>query len=165
MTIKFMILTALVLALNVALPARAETIYKSTGQDGEITYAWQPVPGARKSVALDIQTLSPEQRRAAQLLRAQDKALSAQVSAELNGRENEWRRVDREILSAQGELAQAESALQKGRAPLPGERRGDAGGGSRLTNAYFERLRQAEIRVEHAKQGVDKAYAARNALE
>ena len=165
MTIKFMILTVLILALNSALPARAETIFKSTGQDGEITYSWKPVPGASKSVALDIQTLSPEQRRAAQMLRAQDRALSAQVSAELNARESEWRRVDREILSTQRELTRAENTLQKGRTPLPGERRGNAGGGSRLTNAYFERLRQEELRVEQARERLDKAYAARNALE
>ena len=137
----------------------------SNGPDGEITYSSQPVPGARESVGFDILTLSPEQRRAARLLRAQEKALSAQVSAELNAREKEWRRVDREIVSAQNELARAESALRKGRTPLPGERRGNVGGGSRLTEAYFQRLRQAELRVEQTQQRLNRAYAARNALE
>ena len=161
MAIQFMILAALI----VAQPVRAETIYKSTGQDGDITYSWHPVPGARKSVALDIQTLSPEQRRAAWLLRAQDKALAAQVDAKLNARQNEWNRVDREITYAQKELVRTESALRKGRTPLPGERRGNVGGGSRLTEAYFQRLREAELRVEHARHGLDLAYAARNALK
>jgi len=39
------------------------------------------------------------------------------------------------------------------------------GGGSRLTQAFFQRLRQAELRVEQARQRLDLAYAARNALE
>lgn len=148
-----------------AAPAHAETIYKSTGPDGEITYSSQPVAGSRESEVLDIHTLSPEQRRAARVLRAQDKALSAQVNAELNARDNEWRRVDREIGSAQKELVRAESALRKGRTPLAGERRGNAGGGSRLTEAYFQRLRQAELRVGQAHERQNRAYAARNALE
>lgn len=121
--------------------------------------------GARESVELDIHTLSPEQRRAAQLLRAQGRALSTQVTAELKARENEWGRVDAEILAAQNELVRAETALRKGRTPLGGERLGNVGGGSRLTEAYFERLGQAELRVGQAHERLDRAYAARNALK
>jgi hypothetical protein len=159
--IQIMILWAACLCSS----AHAESIYKSTGRDGMITYSSRPVPDARESVELDVQTLSPEQRRATQLLRTQDKARSAQIDAELSARENEWRRVDREILSAQKELAHAESAQQKGREPLPGERRENVGGGSRLSEAYFQRLHQAELRVEQARQHLDQAYAARNALK
>ena len=144
---------------------RAETIYRSTSPNGEVTYSSQPVPGARASRAIDIESLSPEQRRAGLLLLRQDKALSAQVNARLQAREAEWRRVDREIVSAQKALAADESALQKGRTPLAGERRGNVGGGSRLTGTYFQRLRQLETRVEQAKARLDRAYSARNALK
>ncbi len=144
---------------------QAETIYRSIGRDGEVTYSSQPVPDARESAAINIESLSPEQRRAGLLLRRQDKSLSAEVNAQLQSRESEWRRVDREIVFAQKALADAESALQKGRTPLPGERRGNVGGGSRLTGAYFQRLRQLETRVEQAKERLDRAYGARNALK
>lgn len=143
----------------------ADTIYKSTGPDGEITYSTQPAPGARESTVVDIPSMSPEQRRAALLLRRQDKALSAEVNAQLRSLEGEWRRVDREIVSAHKELGDAERALQKGRTPLPGERQGHVGGGSRLTEAYFQRLRKVETRVEKAKQRLERAYAARNDLK
>lgn len=144
---------------------RAETIYRSISPDGEVTYSSQPVPGARESAAVNIESLSPEQRRAGLLVRRQDKALSAQVNAQLQSREAQWRRVDQEIVSAQKALAAAESALQTGRTPLPEERRGNVGGGSRLTEAYFQRPRQLETRVERAKASLDRAYGARNALK
>lgn len=145
--------------------AHAETIYRSMSPDGEVTYSSQPLPGARTSTAIDIASLSPEQRRAGLLLRRQDKTLSAEANAQLQSLENQWRRVDREILSAQKALAEAERSLRKGRTPLPGERRGNVGGGSRLTDAYFQRLRILETRVEQAKERLDRAYGARNALK
>lgn len=141
--------------------AHAEAIYKSIAPDGEVTYASQPVPGARESIRIEVEALSPEQRRAALELRREDRALAADIRT----RENAWKRVDREILAAQKALARAESALRKGRTPLPGERRGNAGGGSRLTQAYFDRLRGLELSVERAKERLDRAYAARNALK
>lgn len=145
--------------------AHAETIYRSISPDGEVTYSSQPEPGAHESTAIKFESLSPEQRRAGLLLRQQEKGLSAEVNAQLQSRESEWRRVDQEIVSAQKALADAESALQKGRTPLPGERRGNVGGGSRLTEAYFQRLRMLETQVVQAKKRLDRAYGARNALK
>lgn len=121
--------------------------------------------GVRESTAIHIPSLSPEQRRAALLLRRQEKALSADVNAQLQALEGKWRQVDREIVLAHKELGDAERALRMGRTPLPEERRGKAGGGSRLTEAYFQRLRKAETRVEEAKRRLDRAYAARNDLK
>lgn len=145
--------------------AHAETIYRSISMDGEVTYSSQPVPGAREYKAIEMESLSPEQRRAGLLLLQQEKSLSAKVDAQLQLREKEWRLADREIIAAQNGLANAESALQNGRAPLPGERSANVGGGSRLTEAYFQRIRSMEARVEQAKQRLDQAYAARNALK
>jgi hypothetical protein len=139
----------------------AEVIYRSVGADGEVTYSDAPQPGARESTAIEIRSLSPEQRRAARRLRAEEQAASAQAAA----LEQQWHRVDQEIIAAQKALAQAEKSLQDGRTPLPGERKGKVGGGSRLTGAYFQRLRNLELAIERAKQRLDRAYAARNALK
>lgn len=145
--------------------AHADPIYRSISPDGEVTYSSLPLPGAHESKAIEIESLSPEQRRAGVLLRRQDKILSAEVTASLQSLESEWRQLDREIVSAQKVLAEAESSLQSGRTPLPGERRGNVSGGSRLTEAYFQRLRQNEMRVEQSKERLDRVYAARNALK
>ncbi|HYL88573.1 MAG TPA: DUF4124 domain-containing protein [Burkholderiales bacterium] len=154
-------LAAAVVLLFSVQGAHAETIYKSVTDHGEVVYSSAPVPGARESVPIEVDSLSPEQRRAALELRREDKALAAEIRAQ----ESEWRRVDREILAAQKALAQAERSLRNGRTPLPGERRGNVGGGSRLTGAYFERLRELERAVDKAKVRLDRAYAARNALK
>ncbi|MEO8717811.1 MAG: DUF4124 domain-containing protein [Burkholderiales bacterium] len=154
------LVAALVLAAA-ANTAAAELIYKSSGADGAVTYSSEPVPNAVKIEKLDIKTLSAEQQRAAlRLLRVEGKALESDYAA----RERAWNRVDREIVNATRALSRAEAALQTGREPLPGERRGNAGGGSRLSASYFERLHGLEAGVLKAKQRLDDAYRARNEL-
>lgn len=163
-SLRWVLAGAVIAAEATPVAALAETIYRSTGSDGEVTYSAQPVPGASKSVAIDIPSLSPEQRRAARRLRLEERNASRQVTADVNRIEEQWRRVDREIVAAQRSLAKAESVLQTSRAPLPGERRGNAGGGSRLTEAYFRRLGDLESRVENARARLARAYEERNAL-
>ena len=158
---RYAVCMAAVLALSAIRAQAAEPIYRSVGADGEVTYSYEPQPGARESTAIEIRTLSPEQRRAMRRLHAQEHAASAQAAA----LDRKWRRVDREIIAAQTALASREKALQDGRTPLPGERRGNVGGGSRLTEAYFQRLHNLELDVEHAKHRLDRAYAARSALK
>ena len=79
--------------------------------------------------------------------------------------QNRWARADDEIRNATAQLQAAEARLQAGREPLPGEREGMRGGGSRLTQAYFDRLHSLALEVERAKQRLDRAYQARNALK
>ena len=152
---------AALLAMSTVAAQDAEVIYRSVAPDGEVSYSYKPQPGARETTTIEIRALSPEQRRAAQHLRAKEQASSAQVAA----LDRQWRRVDAEIIAAQKALARSEKALQAGRTPLPGERKGNVGGGSRLTEAYFRRLHGLEVAVEQAKRRLDRAYAARNALK
>jgi hypothetical protein len=139
-----------------------ELIYKSTGPKGEVTYAWRPAANAIRVEKVDVQTLSAEQRRAMMHLRQQEADKS--VQATLNTLEDRWKDVDREIRDAQAALERAEVALQNGRTPRSGERLGIVGGGSRLTQAYFDRIHNLELGVEQANRRVDKAYDARNEL-
>ena len=53
---------------------------------------------------------------------------------------------------AQQALKAAEQARDAGKEPLPGERTGTAGGGSRLNDAYYERQRKLEQDVEKARR-------------
>lgn len=61
-------------------------------------------------------------------------------------------------------LRAAEERRERGVEPLPGERMGIVGPGSRLTEAYFERQRQLEREVAAARGRLDAAHASRNAL-
>ena len=71
---------------------------------------------------------------------------------------------DDAIEQAQQSLSAAERALQDGRTPLPGERRGNVNGYSRLTPAYFARIAALEQKVESARQQLNEANAASRTL-
>ena len=163
---KIAIVTVLMVTLFAAARlAQAEVIYRSTNPDGEITYSSQPVPGARESRAIEYESLSPAQRRAILLLRQREREISAEISSELKALEAKWQQADQEIVETHKTVANAEDALQKGRTPLAYEWIGNVSGGSRLKEAYFQRLQHLETRVEKAKERLDRAYAARNALK
>ena len=59
-------------------------------------------------------------------------------------------------------LAQARTQLETGKEPLPGERTGTAGGGSRLNDSYWARQASNEQAVARAQSRLDAAVAARN---
>lgn len=141
-----------------------DVIYKSVGQNGEVTYAWKPDPKAVRTETITVDTLSPEQRRAVNQLQQQEARAELKADTYADSLEEKWKRVDQEIKDAQAGLRHAETALVKGRTPHPGERLGTVGGGSRLTQVYFDRIRSLELAVEQAKQRLDQAYGARNNL-
>ena len=49
-------------------------------------------------------------------------------------------------------LQDAEAAREAGKEPLPGERLGLKGGGSRLTDEYYERQKTLDAAVEAARK-------------
>ena len=68
-----------------------------------------------------------------------------------------------EINDAQRALDEARRALETGREPLPGERLGLVGGGSRLSPDYDARVRALEEAVVAAEARLKDAHGARNA--
>src|SRR5450759_1741479 len=83
---------------------------------------------------------------------------------ETQAREARWRRVDQEITDAIAVVQKDEADLENGREPVPGERLGMVWGGTRLTQDYFDRIRALELAVQAAKERLDNAYQARDAL-
>jgi hypothetical protein len=65
------------------------------------------------------------------------------------------------IETLERELATAKRRLELGREPLPGERRGLAGGGSRLTEEYEARIAGLEREVAMIEAKLMDAYAKR----
>ena len=65
------------------------------------------------------------------------------------------------IANLERELAAAKRKLELGREPLPGERRGLAGGGSRLTPEYEERIAAMEREVATTEAKLKSAYDSR----
>src|SRR5450759_1752399 len=86
------------------------------------------------------------------------------AEVETQAREARWRRVDQEITDAIAVVQKDEADLENGREPVPGERLGMVWGGTRLTQDYFDRIRALELAVQAAKERLDNAYQARDAL-
>jgi Domain of unknown function (DUF4124) len=132
-----------------AASAGAQTIYKSIMPDGKIVYGEKPVPGAKKVETIEappaktgVTAATPqEQARAAELRQRQATRTEPAAQAE----------------DAQLALKNAEAAREAGREPLPDERQGLAGGGSRLTEAYFARQKILDAAVEAARQRAEEA--------
>jgi hypothetical protein len=132
-----------------AASAGAQTIYKSIMPDGKIVYGEKPVPGAKKVETIEappaktgVTAATPqEQARAAELRQRQPTRTEPAAQAE----------------DAQLALKNAEAAREAGREPLPDERQGLAGGGSRLTEAYFARQKILDAAVEAARQRAEEA--------
>jgi hypothetical protein len=135
----------LVLAL-LAQPAHAQFLYKSTMPDGRVIYGDSPVPGATK-----VEQSKPDtSKRGIDPPSAREAATLKQMEADRAAREQ---KAD-SSRSGDDALRRAEAALAAGKEPLPGERIGTAGGGSRLTDAYWQRQKMLEAAVEQARRGL-----------
>ena len=142
---------AVALLFGACAASAQQPVYKSTMPDGKIIYGEKPVPGAAKVDTIEpppaktgVSTgLTPEEKaRAAALTKQRQQAATAEAAKE-----------DR-LKQARNAVTQAETALAKGKEPLPGERIGLAGGGSRLTEAYFARQKALEEAVAKARKNL-----------
>lgn len=139
--------------------AAGETIYKVQMPDGSVLYS-DSVPAGGKVLeereaksTPRITTLPPAGRsatpggaRPSPGIRPSDKAGKSTVP---------------DVSDAERELAVARRRLELGREPLPGERLGLKGGGSRLTPEYEARIAGLERDVAMAEERLKKAYEAR----
>jgi len=141
---------AIVLALAAG-AACAQGVYRSVMPDGRVIYGDKPAPGAKESRKVDVSSpniATPGPSGGLNSPTPQQQALDT---------------ADASIKSAQQELDNAKAALEAGREPQPGERIGIAGGGSRLNEAYEQRIKGLEDAVAAAQKRLDEALAARNA--
>jgi hypothetical protein len=137
-------------ALVIALPAWAQPVYKSTMPDGRVIYGPEPVSGASK-----VDTITPPPASTGvNVLTPSEKAISGQHAKE---RAEAEAQAESELAAARAELKAAEAARDGGKEPLPGERLGTAGGGSRLTDDYFARQKRLEDDVTKARRRVEEA--------
>jgi len=125
--------------------AMAESIYKSVMPDGRVMYGQQPQPGARTVKKSTVDTSNTGV-----------KPLSKIEIESIERRAQERSRVLDETLksvqTAEADLRVAEIDREAGIEPLPGERLGIVGRGTRLSEAYWRRQQILEEHVEAARQ-------------
>jgi len=122
-------------------------LYKSTMPDGKVIYGDAPMPGAVK-----VEKTRPDTSK---------KGITAATPKEMAaGKKLDERAAgtgtDR-VSQLDAALKRMEAQREKVREPLEGERIGNAGGGSRFTDAYLERQKAFDKGVENLRQELDKA--------
>jgi hypothetical protein len=130
----------------------AQVNYKSTMPDGKVIYGDKPVAGAAKVDQIKpatTQGITPSSTKEAGVLSDLERS-----------RENREAKGNR-LRAAEQAVTRAEAALAAGKEPLPGEHIGTAGGGQRLTEAYFERQKQLEADLARARTDLANARADR----
>lgn len=135
------------LACLVSWPASAQTLYKSTMPDGKVIYGDQPAPGA---VKVEAPNVAPASKGIAPLT-PQDAQAAKRLDSDRARRDS----TDNQVRAAEKALSDAEAALAAGKEPREGERLGTAKGGSRLSEAYFDRQKALEAAVEHARRNLE----------
>ena len=146
-----------VLLLGASAALAQQPVYKSTMPDGRIVYSEKPAPGATKIETIEVppakagisSALTPEEKARAEALTKQRTQANAADAA----------KKDRLALARKA-VTDAEAAIAKGKEPLPGERQGLAGGGSRLSEAYFARQKSLEDALAKARQNLAEAERA-----
>jgi hypothetical protein len=136
-----------------AVVAQGQTVYRSVDDQGRVTYSSEPPEGARASKEIRIEP-GPSEAQRQEALDRQRRLLEQSAEA---GAEREQSRAQRaaEIQQAEEELRAAREALEQARVKRERDWQGRAGGGHRLKESYFERVRAAEQAVDAAEKRLD----------
>ena len=151
------------LAIAPAVHAAQTLVYKWTARDGVTTYSQLPPKdsGMHDVQTLDIETLPADQQQAARRMLAH---LQRSANAQAAATQHSFAAADQRIAVAIRALQRAEASLRTGSVPTGADRIGKVGGGSRLRASYLRRVSRLQAKVDHARQSLDAAYAARKAL-
>ena len=145
-------------ALVAALPAAAQTVYRYVTPDGRVIFSDSPVPGARleRTIAPPAPVSAPP---APAPVESREPAAADKAAPDRFAR---LRAADAEVNAATQALGTAQAQLASGKEPLPGERTGTVGGGSRLNESYWARQADNEQAVARAQARLDRAVQERN---
>jgi hypothetical protein len=130
--------------------AGAEAVYKSTMPDGKVHYGPEPEPGAQKVEKLTpntqdsgVHVSTPEQKRQLDQRQSQQQDETARHQAELD--------------QLKAALKQAEAERDAAREVHDGDTTGNAKGGTRLNEEYWERQKTLETAVKDARKRLEDA--------
>ena len=158
----------LLIAIVCVLPclAVAQSIYKVQLPDGSIMFTDTPPPGAKVLEEREAKSAPRPATRTTTPTTAARQPMPGPLGEPAPAVAPKARPIDaaiQEIEAAERAVQVAKRRLELGREPLPGERLGLAGGGSRLSPDYEARVAGLEREVADAESRLTKAHAARNA--
>lgn len=150
---KFII--PVVLLTATAMQVFAADVIRSVDQDGSVTFSDTPVPGNTDSAPITTEapapatdTLTDSQREAQAVIDKANRLQQQEAAAD--------QKKAQDAASARQELERANAELEAARAVGEGDRQSLAGGGSKLTPEYLNRVQAAEKQVEEAKKKLNQ---------
>lgn len=149
----------------------AGIIYRQVMPDGRITYADRALPGGRvdhtikidRPIKGNVWTVESGSDPVAPRRTERTPVKRVAVSP-VPGNKMSLDEATSEVIRAEMLLEDAKKQQEAGVEPLPGERTGNASGGSRLNEAYYERQKLLAKYVRYAEQALKKAIEDRNKL-
>jgi hypothetical protein len=136
--------------------AQGGFLYKSTMPDGKVIYGDGPMPGAVKvektrpdTSKKGITAATPKEKEALRRMeaeRASTGAANPQAQAQTYS-----------PAQLEAKMRELEADREKGKEPLAGERIGTASGGSRFTDAYWERQKRLDQELASIRKEIERA--------
>jgi hypothetical protein len=147
-------LVSLLALAALAAPAAAETVYKSVDEQGNVTYSGEPPPAgeAERVQELRVGDGPTEEEQAEALRRMQEMEATAERLEQQ--RQMEETAESAATTAARQELEEARAALAEAREQRFEDWQYIAGGGRTLRPSYFQRVEQAEQRLQAAEQAL-----------
>lgn len=149
----------------------ATTIYRQVMPDGRVVYSDKAIRGGKLDHTIKVEppikgnswtTESTPQPVAPQPVESTPVRKVASVPG--IGKKKSIDDANADVIRAEMLLEDAKKRQQAGIEPLPGERTGNASGGSRLNETYEARKKSLERDVAAAEEALKKAIAERNEL-
>ena len=173
--LALLVIAALAAAEELPRPAPigkpAKEVYRYVMPDGVIVYSDKPVKGGKidETITVDPPATEPSgasepRSRPVVPPRSERTPVNRVTTIPVPGKQKTADDANADISRAEMLLEDARKRQEAGVEPLPGERTGIAGGGSRLNDAYQARQRRLADEVAEAEAVLKKAIAERDAL-
>lgn len=161
--VHFKVILILSLLFLAGQPVGAWEVYKYRMPDGSVAFTHEvSTTGKLEEI---IGAPPPDSAQVEQALRVKRKREEDKINRIASQREADLSAVVAEIRNMTTALETAKQRLKSGLEPGPDERLGTAGGHTLLSPAYWQRVRELQLAVDDARERLDDAYVARNALK
>jgi hypothetical protein len=142
---NYKILSLLLLAA-ISQPATADAL-RSVDKDGNITFSDAPIAGSIESETINIDA-TPPSRDSLNASQREAQAIIDKANRIDTGNKHETQQGP----STKQRVESARKELEASKVVREGDRQGKAGGGTRLTPGYHERVRKAEQALKDAEK-------------
>jgi len=152
----------------------ATKVYRLVMPDGRVIYSDKPIKGAKVDETIKVDppakgskpssSATVSGRPAEPPLRSGPTPVDRVATIPAPGRPKTLDDANADVIRAEMLLDDARKRMQAGAEPLPGERVGTAGGGSRLSDDYHARQKRLAEEVAVAENVLKNAVAERDAL-